>query len=175
MGFSAGYSVGYAASGAAYDTYDGVETHFTRDFLMGVAVGVVLKPLQVLGQRWAKRLQTNADDVNVPANGGAGGSRGSAGRGGGSGSETADELIEVSRWGRPGLEAGDWVMKGKNTWWNYIKSGKFEPKWWKGGNTPAAKATGETFKVPRSTLAKPDEHWLLNGIKSLLGQRTYKP
>jgi RHS repeat-associated protein len=90
-------------------------------------------------------------------------------------SKGADSLVDVTRWGRPGLKAGDWVMKGKNTWSNCIRSGKFEPRWWKGGNRPAPKASGQTFQVPGSSLAKPDEHWLLNGVKSLLGQRKYKP
>jgi RHS repeat-associated protein len=32
----------------------------------------------------------------------------------------ADELVTVSRWGREGLQSGDWVMKGSASRWNYL-------------------------------------------------------
>jgi hypothetical protein len=37
---------------------------------------------------------------------------------------SANDIIIVSRWGRPGLEPGDWVMKGKPNWWNWLCCGK---------------------------------------------------
>src|SRR5579884_25577 len=40
--------------------------------------------------------------------------------GGGLGGGAPDDLITVSRWGRPGLEPGDWVMKGPANRWNYL-------------------------------------------------------
>src|SRR5262249_35772950 len=58
----------------------------------------------------------------------------------------------VTRWGRPGLESGDWVMAGGKNWWNYFWSGKWQPGF---GNKFAAYATGETFDVAGSTLRWP--------------------
>ncbi len=90
--------------------------------------------------------------------------------------KAADKMTEVTRWGREGLEAGDWIVKGKNTWWNYIRSFKWQPKWMPGGNIPAKKALGETFKVPKSTVVKPySEGQISNIIKWLFGQKQYKP
>ena len=40
----------------------------------------------------------------------------------------APETITVSRWGREGLEAGDWVMKGGQNWWTYTRSFKWQPE-----------------------------------------------
>ncbi|MDY0063428.1 MAG: hypothetical protein RBU45_26730, partial [Myxococcota bacterium] len=82
----------------------------------------------------------------------------------------AGRSVEVTRWGRPGLEAGDWVMKGGNNWWNFFWSGKWQPKWFPGGNIPAAKAAGETFRVPASSVVAPGaENPVFNFIKGLLG------
>jgi RHS repeat-associated protein len=82
------------------------------------------------------------------------------------------EKILVTRWGRPGLEAGDWVMKGKKNWWNYLWSGKWQPGL---GNKFAHYSSGETFSVPASSLKPPNEFFLTNWLKSLLGQRKYLP
>lgn len=84
------------------------------------------------------------------------------------------DLIAVSRWGRPGLEAGDWVMKGNATKWNYVRSFKWEKSdFIKNGNIPAAFKSGESFMVPRSSVKWPSG---AEGMfKGLYGQRKYLP
>jgi RHS repeat-associated protein len=79
----------------------------------------------------------------------------------------------VSRWGRPGLQPGDWVMDGNPTFWNYAMSGKYQPPWMPGGNTPAAFSSGQTFFVPPSSLQYPPGFF--GPIKGALGQRIYSP
>jgi len=79
------------------------------------------------------------------------------------------EEVAVSRWGRPGLQAGDWVMKGPVSPQNYIGSGKWFPN---PGNEVAGYSTGETFTVPSSSLDWPSG-W--DWPKGLLGQRIYFP
>lgn len=89
-------------------------------------------------------------------------------------------LTKVTRWGREGLEKGDWVMKGGNNRWNYFWSGKWQPGM---GNRFAPKNSGKTFEVPGSTLRNPrkgdvgtqyETSWTLT-IKSWLRQRIYDP
>ncbi|HZR27576.1 MAG TPA: hypothetical protein VFA71_02250, partial [Terriglobales bacterium] len=77
--------------------------------------------------------------------------------------------VTVSRWGRPGLEAGDWVMKGEANYWNYLKSGKWDPGPW---NEFAPYNSGQEFTVPSDTLEWPSG-WEF--IKGILGQRIYVP
>jgi hypothetical protein len=55
----------------------------------------------------------------------------------------------VSRWGRPGLETGDWVMEGSANLWNNIWSGKWDPFPW---NQYAPYGSGQQFVVPPSML-----------------------
>jgi hypothetical protein len=64
----------------------------------------------------------------------------------------SSELVDVSRWGRPGLEAGDWVMEGGKTLLNYRLSGKWQNGF---GNEFAPFEAGETFTVPRGSLYPP--------------------
>ncbi|HEY6330284.1 MAG TPA: RHS repeat-associated core domain-containing protein, partial [Blastocatellia bacterium] len=87
-------------------------------------------------------------------------------------SGVADEggLVTVSRWGRPGLEAGDWVMKGEANWWNYIWSGKGGPSIF--GNQFASFSSGASYEVPASSLEWPSG-WEF--FKGLFGQRIYNP
>jgi RHS repeat-associated protein len=94
--------------------------------------------------------------------------------------KNSDELIKVTRWGRKGLEEGDWVMKGGNNWWNYIWSGKWQPGM---DNKFAPKKSSKTFKVPKSSIRNPrkgdtgtkyDTSETLK-IKSWLKQRIYDP
>jgi hypothetical protein len=91
-----------------------------------------------------------------------------------------NDFIEVSRWGRAGLKPGDWVMKGRVSGSNYIRSGK----WQRGhGNQFAKFDTGRPYIRSRSTLqspsANPSAHFTDKGIfgfiKYVLGQRTYLP
>jgi RHS repeat-associated protein len=81
--------------------------------------------------------------------------------------------IPVSRWGRPGLEPGDWVMKGPKSPGNYIKSGKWQP--WDPifRNQFAPYGSGEQFLVPESSLQWP--RGIFGPIKGGLGQRRYWP
>jgi hypothetical protein len=88
------------------------------------------------------------------------------------GAEVDAALTQVSRWGRPGLESGDWVMKGGPNWWNYIWSGKWQPGL---GNQFARFNSGESFLVPKSSLVWP-VGWGIDGFfKGVLGQRWYLP
>lgn len=59
----------------------------------------------------------------------------------------AERMVEISRWGRPGLESGDWVVRGGRGLGNYLRTGKWL------GRTPAS--AGETFKVPAGALRSP--------------------
>jgi hypothetical protein len=84
----------------------------------------------------------------------------------------ASEMVTVSRWGRPGLQAGDWVMKGGATWWNYLKSGKWQPGF---GNEFAPFSSGAPYEVLASSVKWPTG-WGIDGwIKGLFGQRRYIP
>lgn len=89
-------------------------------------------------------------------------------------SNSGRELIQVTRWGRPGLRSGDWVMKGGKTRLYYVLSFK----WQRGpGNRYASFASGETFLVRRSALAAP--RWARGGLdgpwKVLFRQHQYLP
>lgn len=89
------------------------------------------------------------------------------------------DLVPVTRWGRPGLERGDWVMKGGRNFLNYLLSGKFQPMYFSPANVDHPYRAGETFWVPRSTLRLPSGdsrssqqmHWFMG----LVGQRRYFP
>ncbi len=89
----------------------------------------------------------------APAGGGAGG-----------------RMVRVSRWGRPGLKSGDWVMRGGVTWPNYILSGKWQPGL---TNQFAPFSSGRLYEVAASSLRSPGGFW--GPVKHLLGQRMYIP
>jgi RHS repeat-associated protein len=79
----------------------------------------------------------------------------------------SDELVVVSRWGRPGLKSGDWVMTGIKSRLNWLLSGKPQTGL---SNQYAPYGSGVMYLVPRSSLRLPvdDLFW---PIKALLGQR----
>jgi RHS repeat-associated protein len=79
------------------------------------------------------------------------------------------DLVPVSRWGRPGLRPGDWVMPGDPTLVNYGLSFKWEPTPY---NEVAGRASGQAFMVPKSSIRWPSG-W--ESFKGLFGQRQYKP
>ncbi len=79
--------------------------------------------------------------------------------------------VQVTRWGREGLEAGDWVMKGGKNPWNYLMSGKLQPSWMPGGNISAPYSSAQTFSVPSWTLSAPRVP--TGPIKAAVGQRRY--
>lgn len=81
----------------------------------------------------------------------------------------APETVTISRWGREGLEAGDWVMKGGVNRWTYVRSFKWEKTSW---NQPAAYSTGASYRVPNASLKSPTG-W--ETFKVIYGQRRYKP
>ncbi len=82
-------------------------------------------------------------------------------------------MVTVSRWGREGLQPGDWVMKGGRNLWNYVRSGKWDPFPW---NKCANFSTGKTYKVPKPSVKLPQNEGILGKIKGLvLGQRQYIP
>ncbi len=86
---------------------------------------------------------------------------------------TTENMVLVSRWGRTGLEAGDWVMKGGKNWINYALSGKWQPGL---GNQFARFASGAEYYVPQSTIRLPIfKEMGLGAIKALLGQRLFIP
>lgn len=82
----------------------------------------------------------------------------------------------VTRWGRPGLRGGDWVMTGKMSRLKYFLSFKWQPKWLPGKNIPAKYRSGEMFVVPKSRVKLPKERLLgvpTGWIKLLFAQRQY--
>ncbi|PTX94067.1 type IV secretion protein Rhs [Spartobacteria bacterium LR76] len=91
--------------------------------------------------------------------------------------------VLVTRWGREGLKAGDWVMQGGKTWWNYIMSGKWQPNWMTGNNKTAPFRSGETSSVPQSAVRAPqkgdvgteNENAATLLLKERLNQRVYDP
>ena len=90
-----------------------------------------------------------------------------------------DELVTVTRWGRPGLEGGDFVMRGGPSRLNYLLSGKGQPGI---SNNRAAFDSAEVFRVPANTLrsgSQAGSAGLLDKVfaplKYPLGQRSYRP
>jgi len=91
--------------------------------------------------------------------------------------------VTVTRWGREGLQPGDWVMTGAKTRSNYWKSGKWQPEWMPGRNKPASFPSGQSFEVPASSLRLPRmgdvgtefDNAVTLRIKGWLGQRIYDP
>ncbi|MFN7043163.1 MAG: RHS repeat-associated core domain-containing protein, partial [Acidovorax temperans] len=84
----------------------------------------------------------------------------------------APETITVSRWGREGLEAGDWVMKGGQNWWTYTRSFKWQPGM---GNQFAPYTTGASYQIPASAVRWPTGVGIDGAWKGLFGQRVYLP
>ena len=84
----------------------------------------------------------------------------------------AEKLVTVSRWGREGLNPGDWVMKGEKTWWSYLRSGKWQPGM---GNQFAPFSSGASYQVPTSCLSRPTGWGVDGAVKGLFGQRKYMP
>ena len=88
------------------------------------------------------------------------------------------DMMYVTRYGRPGLQPGDWVMPGKNTISNYIKSCKWQPGF---GNEFAPMSSGQTFIVPKNTVKWPTvgeglfESIVEGPVNGLFGQRQYYP
>ena len=86
--------------------------------------------------------------------------------------EAEEEMVIVSRWGRQGLQAGDWVMKGRATWSNYVRSFK----WTGWPNKFAPFSSGAQYSVPETAVRYP---WLkeygVGIIKGIFGQRIYLP
>jgi RHS repeat-associated protein len=94
-----------------------------------------------------------------------------------SAAQLSDGMVYVTRWGRPGLETGDFVMLGEKTYLNYILSGKWQ--WW-GSNEFAGFTTGRTWVVPSESLLSPGEAATatigdirLGWVKQFLRQRSY--
>lgn len=92
---------------------------------------------------------------------------------GSSGPATGEALVTVSRWGRPGLQAGDWIMKGGATRWDYFWSAKWQWAWVYGGNVPATFASGVEYSVLAQHVSKAPG--VLGFLKGLVGQRIYTP
>nr|WP_233094670.1 RHS repeat-associated core domain-containing protein [Delftia acidovorans] len=84
----------------------------------------------------------------------------------------APETITVSRWGREGLEAGDWVMKGGKNWWTYTRSFKWQPGM---GNQFAPYRIGEVYQIPASAVRWPTGFGVDGAWKGIFGQRIYVP
>ncbi len=86
--------------------------------------------------------------------------------------QNAERRITVSRWGRPGLQPGDWVMKGKANFWNYLRSFKYQPGF---GNKFAPFSAGEEFQVPASSVKWHIGRGIDSAWKDLFRQRMYIP
>ena len=88
------------------------------------------------------------------------------------------DMMYVTRYGRPGLQLGDWAMPGENTISNYIKSCKWQPGF---GNEFAPMSSGQTFIVPKNTVKWPTtgeglfESIVEGPLNGLFGQRRYWP
>lgn len=83
-----------------------------------------------------------------------------------------EDMVPVSRWGRPSLEPGDWVMNGPPNYSNYVRSFKWDPN---PTNIRAPYSAGEGYIVPPPHVVRP-AGWGLDGWwKSLFGQRRYAP
>ena len=83
-----------------------------------------------------------------------------------------------SRWGSEGLKCGGWVMKGRATFWNYFRSGKWQ---FGGDNQFAHPGQWNEYEVPVNSLRLPnatDEAqcgWrVIKYIKWLFGQKIYE-
>lgn len=88
-------------------------------------------------------------------------------------STPSNNMVDVTRWGRPGLKPKDWVMPGGKTLSNYIRSFKWDP--FSPTNQVADMASGQTFTVPKGTIQWPSG-WGMDGWwKGLFGQRIYLP
>jgi RHS repeat-associated protein len=87
----------------------------------------------------------------------------------------AGDLVAVSRWGRPGLEAGDWVMNGPKTFDNYLLSGKWDTLPFNKYVPFDADWAGGEFSVPASDVYWPRGLGLDGRVKGLFGQRIYAP
>ena len=93
-------------------------------------------------------------------------------------SQAAAGVVIVSRWGPEGLKCGGWVMKGRATFFNYFRSGKWQ--FW-GNNEFARPGQWSEYEVPVSSLRLPnatDEAqcgWrIIKYTKWLFGQKIYE-
>lgn len=86
-----------------------------------------------------------------------------------------ETMVPASRWGKPGLRPGDWVMPGPPDKANYALSFKWEPKWFglEKANTPAPFNAGEGYVLPPDWIKRPPG--LFGAIKGLFSQRQYIP
>ena len=77
----------------------------------------------------------------------------------------------VTRWGRPGLECGDWVVEGRATYWGYFRSGKWQPGF---GNKFTLPGEYQEFTVSPGSLhlPTPEDDWLW-WMKIIFGQKIY--
>ena len=83
-----------------------------------------------------------------------------------------DDLVPVSRWGRPGLRPGDWVMPGNPNLLNYSLSFKWDPNPF---NLPAPFVAGEAYMIPADAVKWPRGFGLDGWFKGLFSQRRYIP
>ncbi len=83
---------------------------------------------------------------------------------------SSSDMVTVTRWGREGLESGDWVMLGGKNWLNYFFTFKWQPGF---GNKFAKYSSGESFEVPGNTLTQPSGSIIDGFIKSIFNQWRY--
>ena len=84
--------------------------------------------------------------------------------------------VPICRWGRPGLEYGDWVMYGKKGLKSFLFSFKWDPNPTnsKVGFTQYS-STGESAWANVNDLTWPQEKGIDSGWKWIFGQRQYFP
>ena len=92
--------------------------------------------------------------------------------GGGPSGGPEDKMVTVSRWGREGLQPGDWILKGSPNFWNYLRSFKYQPGF---GNQFAHPRTGRAYQVPASSIRWPHGRGIDGAWKGLFGHRIYEP
>ena len=84
--------------------------------------------------------------------------------------------VPICRWGRPGLEYGDWVMYGKKGFKSFLFSCKWDPN---PTNSKVSFAqyssTGESAWANVNDLTWPQEKGIDSGWKWIFGQRQYFP
>lgn len=83
-----------------------------------------------------------------------------------------ETMVPVSRWGRPGLEPGDWIVPGPPGRITYLRSFKWDPL---PTNQFAPPSSGQAFMLPPENVRWPTGWGPDGAFKGIFGQRRYLP